>query len=241
MLTAEGVVIGVTELLDKGRYLKILTATGLLEVYVRGAKKPTSKNNPGTEIFCYSRVSVTPGKHCFVLDSSEVIRQFYTCRTDIYKLSLAAFFAEAILSSGIGKDGADTLRLLLLCLYRLDRNDRENELIKAVFELRYACDIGYMPALAGCDVCHAYDGDLSLIIKSGKLLCREHNPGNEGFPLSPALLHALRFVCLSDIKKITDFKLSLGALKQFSELAEKYLCYHTEKKYRTLEYYNGIK
>jgi DNA repair protein RecO (recombination protein O) len=243
MLNLQGLIIGVTELEDRGRYLKLLTEHGIYEIYARGAKKATSKNNPGTEIFCYTRVSVTPGKQRLTLDSSEVKEQFYNLRTDIKKLSLAAFFAEAVTTSGIGKDGAETLKLLLLCLYHLDKGDRETDLIKAVFELRYACDIGFLPALAGCDICHSYDGfgngGMSFLTHSGKLLCHEHNPHNDGVLLSPALLHTLRFVCLSDINKICDFKLSEETLKAFAGVAESYLIYHTDKKYKTLGYYNG--
>ncbi|MDR0974709.1 MAG: DNA repair protein RecO [Ruminococcus sp.] len=238
MITKKGLIIGVTELEDKGRYLRVLTLDGVHEIYVRGAKKVTSKNNPGTEIFCYSNLCASPGKNGLVLDSSEPERQFYNLRFDIKKLALANFFAEIITAFGIGHE--ETLNLFLLCLHYLDSGNRETALIKSVFEFRYSCEIGFMPKLLGCDVCHKYDGDLSLIIGSGKLLCREDNPNNDGYALSPAVLHAIRFICLSDIKKICDFKLQAEAGRELSIISENYLVHHTEKHLKSLDYYNRL-
>jgi DNA repair protein RecO (recombination protein O) len=267
MITEKGLIIGVTELEDKGRYLRVLTAGGVHEVYVRGAKKITSKNNAGTEIFCYSRLCVTPGKSGLVLDSSEPERQFYNLRFDIKKLALANYFAEVTIHNGIGIDDGvkkgETLNLFLLCLHYLDAGNRETALIKSVFELRYACEIGFMPKLLGCDVCHKYDDGLTFIIASGKLLCAEHysaehrfaehisaehvsaghynvHVNTKGDPLSPAVLHALRFVCLSDLKKICDFKLSIDAQKDLSQISENYLTFHTEKHLKSLSYFNKL-
>ncbi|MDR0987410.1 MAG: DNA repair protein RecO [Ruminococcus sp.] len=240
MITKKGLIIGVTELEDKGRYLRVLTDDGVHEVYARGAKKITSKNNAGTEIFCYSRLCATPGKNGLILDSSEPERQFYNLRFDIKKLALANYFAEVVMHSGIGTEKTgETLNLFLLCLYYLDAGNRETALIKAVFELRYACEIGFMPGLIGCDVCHKYDEGLTFVIKSGKLYCEEHLNGT-GYPLSPAVLHALRFVCLSELKKICDFKLSPEAERDLARIAENYLIYHTEKHLKSLTYYNRL-
>jgi DNA repair protein RecO (recombination protein O) len=253
MVTTNGLIIGVTELEDKGRYLRILCSDGIHEIYARGAKKSTSKNNPGTEIFCYSKICFSigkggtggkGGKDGFTLDSSEPLKQFYNLRTDIKKLALANFFADIVSRFGVGNsnntDKESTLNLFLLCLHHLDTGNREIGIIKSVFELRYACEIGFMPALIGCGECHKYD-DLSFVISSGKLYCDEHIKDNSGLKLSETVLHAIRFVCLSDLKKICDFKLSDTAAKDFYNIAEKYLLYHTEKHLQSLDYFNRLK
>jgi DNA repair protein RecO (recombination protein O) len=279
MQTFNGCIIHITELEEKGRYLKVLTERGIVDIFMRGAKKTTSKNNAGTEHYCYSKFSVAAssrgGETRYTLDSSESLQQFYELRLDIKKLALAAYFAHEIETGGVVPE---TLNLLLLCLFRLCENTVPERIIKAAFELRYACEIGFMPDLTGCAVCHKYDGDLSLNLEHGKLYCSEHcstqyseqnsvhipgggltnggfpsdglaNGGfqgdglaNGGFPLSPALLHALRFVCLSDIKKICDFTLVKPSSEQLSYIAETYLALHTERQFRnkSLEYYKKL-
>jgi DNA repair protein RecO (recombination protein O) len=269
MQTFNGCIIRITELEEKGRYLKVLTERGIVDIFMRGAKKTTSKNNAGTEHYCYSKFSVAAssrgGETRYTLDSSESLRQFYELRLDIKKLALAAYFAHEIETGGVVPE---TLNLLLLCLFRLCENTVPERIIKAAFELRYACEIGFMPDLTGCAVCHKYDGDLSLNLEHGKLYCSvhrsehhseqrsEYNPSgvltnggfpgdglaNGGFPLSPALLHALRFVCLSDIKKICDFTLVKPSSEQLSYIAETYLALHTERQFRnkSLEYYKKL-
>jgi DNA repair protein RecO (recombination protein O) len=243
MFTIKGVVIHITELSEKGRFLRVLTEKGLTDVFVRGAKKSVSKNNPGTEIFCYAKfslaVSVKNVETRYILDSSEVISQFYELRFDIKKLALASYFAAEISYSGAA---SETLNLFLLCLHRLSETDRPESVIKAAFELRYACEIGFMPDLIGCEVCRQYDGDLSFIEGSGKLLCNAHNPGQKGIPLSPAVLHALRYIVLSDLKKICDFTLAPPSMERLSYLAENYLTIHSDKKHRNeaLEYYKKL-
>jgi DNA repair protein RecO (recombination protein O) len=243
MLIIKGLVLRVVELEEKGRFLKILTEKGITDIYMRGAKKTTSKNNAGTESFCYGKFAVasTHKGHetRLVLDSSECLQQFYDIRLDIKKLALCSFFAEEIEYSGTT---SETLNLFLLCLHCLSKDVYKAEIIKAAFELRYACEIGFMPDLTGCEVCHKYDGDLSFVPSSGKLLCEKHNPAHSGIFLSAAVLHALRYVCLSDLKKICDFTLAPDTLTQFAALAEHYLVIHSDKSRRNkaLEYYKKL-
>jgi hypothetical protein len=60
--------------------------------------------------------------------------------------------------------------------------------------------------------------------------------------LPPAVLHALRYIVLSDLEKICDFVLLSPSLERLSDLAENYLLLHTEKKHRNeaLEYYKKL-
>jgi DNA repair protein RecO (recombination protein O) len=244
MVTKTGLIIGITELEEKGRFLRVLCEDGIFEIYARGAKKATSKNNPGTEIFCYSKICASQGKNGYILDSTEVIRQFYNIRLDLKKLALANFFAEVITSNGIGigSEQGETQKLFLLCLHYLDKEDNERSLsvIKSAFELRYTCEIGFMPKLLGCDECHKYDGDLSFQIESGKLICHEHNPHGAGIVINNTVLHAIRFICLSDLKKICDFKINKNDEKTLSDISQGYLTYHTERKYKAAEYFSRL-
>jgi DNA repair protein RecO (recombination protein O) len=238
----KGVVIKLTELEEKGRILSILTENGMMSVTARGAKKPTSKNNPATDYFSYADFSVTENKGRYYLESSRPIRIFRDLAGDIEKLALAAYFADVLSFSGTsnfrGCDCGDEMKTFLLALSHLEKNTRENAFIKAVFEMRIACAIGFLPELIGCAECYKYKDDMYFDISSGALFCAEHN--ESGVKISNSLLDTIRFVCLSPVEKIMNFKISDRTQKEFSRLSEQYLIYHMENKPKTLGYYKKL-
>jgi DNA repair protein RecO (recombination protein O) len=255
----KGVVIKITELEEKGRILYILTESGVISVTARGAKKPTSKNNPAAEVFSYADFSVNENRGRYFLESSRPIKVFFGLANDFEKLSLAAYFAEVLFYSGtvrnagkrkIGEnenqanitfavpDGTDELKTMLICLQNLEKNTRENAFIKAVFEMRIASAIGFLPDLIGCAECYKYQGDIYFDIASGALFCKEHN--TSGIKISDSLLDTIRFVCLSPVEKIMNFKIGEKTQKEFSKLSENYLIYHMENKPKTLNFYKKL-
>jgi DNA repair protein RecO (recombination protein O) len=238
----KGIVIKITELEEKGRILSILTDSGIITVTVRGAKKPTAKNNPATDYFSYADFSITENKGRYYLESSRPIRIFHALAADILKLSLADYFAEFLFYSGTSKlhknDCTDELKTMLICLQNLEKNTRENAFIKAVFEMRISSAIGFLPDLIGCAECYKYSGDIYFDIASGALYCKEHNVN--GIRISDSLLDTIRFVCLSPVEKIMNFKIGEKTQKEFSKLAENYLIYHMENKPKTLNFYKKL-
>ncbi|MDR0991553.1 MAG: DNA repair protein RecO [Ruminococcus sp.] len=246
----KGVVIKKIELEEKGRILYVLTENGIVKISARGAKKPTSKNNPAAEMFSYAEFSVSEGKDRLYLDSSKPLKIFWNIRTDIKKLALAAYFAEVLFYCGISDKGEeksarfagdckDELKTFLLALDCLDKDNRTEAFIKAVFEMRTACAIGFLPDLIGCAECYRYSGGMNFDIANGQLFCKEHN--KNGTAISESLLDTLRFVCLSPVEKIMSFKIGEKTQKEFSRLAENYLIYHLEKKFKTLGYYRSLR
>jgi DNA repair protein RecO (recombination protein O) len=261
----KGVVIKKCEFEEKGRLLYVLTENGIVKISVRGAKKPTSKNNPAAEMFSYADFSVTESRDRLYLDSSKPIKIFWNIRGDIKKLALAAYFAEVLFFCGVSGEGEsggsgadknggrgadksadarfsgdckDELKTLLIALDCLDKGNRDESFIKSVFEMRIACAIGFLPDLIGCAECFRYQGNMFFDIAAGQLFCREHN--TSGIAISNSLLDTIRFVCLSAVEKITCFKIGDRTQKEFSRLAEEYLIYHLEKKFKTLLYYKKM-
>jgi DNA repair protein RecO (recombination protein O) len=255
----KGIVIKITELEEKGRILSILTDSGIITVTARGAKKPTAKNNPSTDYFSYADFSITENKGRYYLESSRPIRVFHALAADIEKLSLAAYFAEVLFYSGTARnagkrkisenenqanltfavpDGTDELKTLLLSLQALEKSTRENTFVKAVFEMRIASAIGFLPDLIGCAECYKYSGDIYFDIASGALYCNDHNVN--GVKISDSLLDTIRFVCLSPVEKIMNFKIGEKTQKEFSKLSENYLIYHMENKPKTLSFYKKL-
>lgn len=97
---------------------------------------------------------------CF-LNSSESEKLFYNIRLDPKKTALASYFSELLMYIRTEESGCDEImRLTLNTLYFLDKGDRDNELLKSIFEFRLLCEAGLRPALLGCSVCMAYEADI---------------------------------------------------------------------------------
>lgn len=76
-------------------------------------------------------------------------------------------------------------------------------MVKAVFELRTMSECGFMPQLACCRDCGAYEGDtFYLDVQEGHLLCADcAAKAGKSCNLDLGALYALRHICLVDDKK----------------------------------------
>lgn len=243
ILNTDVIVLSRTETGDSGFYLKALSPDlGLIDINARGVKKQGAKNSPASQLFACSRMSLSLSKGRYYIDSSTVTKVFYPLRLDIRLFSLASYFAQAIIGLTTENQTArDIYRLLANSLYMLSERGSDPEFIRFIFQMRFMGDIGFLPGLLGCDVCYETHPVMYFSIETGRLFCREHIPAD--MPLrevSASMVEALRYVCLSPIEKVFNFKLSDRARDALAALSEDYLIYHTERKFDTLDFYKNM-
>ena len=143
-----------------------------------------------------------------------------------------------------GEPCPELLSLLLNCLYALDSLDKPLAQVKAVFELRLLCLLGYEPMLEGCVVCGAAQPlHPRLNLSQGVLHCQSC-AGQAGrgvsMPLNPAALAAARHIAGDGGKKLFSFALDPGSLTMLGDAAEAFLMTQLERGWRTLDYYKQI-
>lgn len=247
----EGVVILEHPIGESDKYITVLTYDlGRVEIFAKGAHKITSKNHAATQSYVYSRFGVTVKNDKFYLNSSEIIRDFYNIRLDIKKLALAYYISDvmryAVTSNNVTHESVIT-RIVLNCFHMLDTDKRSCEFVKSVFELRFMSEIGFMPTLIGCNECYKYDADVMFfMIDKTKVYCEEHfceKGYEEGFynvKINPGVFSALQFICLSDIEKLFNFRVSPGCLAKLNEITEKYICTHLSRGFKSLDYYHSV-
>jgi DNA repair protein RecO (recombination protein O) len=138
-------------------------------------------------------------------------------------------------------ESEEILRLFLNSLYLLKSDKKTPSFIKAVTEFRLMSLAGYMPQLVGCDICGEYETAVMGFDKeSGKIYCEKCTPPHS-FKVQLSVIKAMRFVALSDFEKIFSFSVSDDNLKIFQYLTEDYLLNKTQRKFKTLDFYNVIK
>lgn len=226
---------------------KILTLLspdlGVISASAKGSLRLKNKLFSACGLFCYSEFSLTQGRSTWFVEEAQVKQVFHGLSGSIEGMALAMYLAELVntIPPAPG-DSAAQLRLLLNSLYLISEKKKPIEQIKAVFELRFLAQGGYMPDLVCCKSCHRYDGgDFYLDVTDGTLLCREcaakiGRPAN----LDGGALVALRHICLVEDKKVFAFALAPGSMEMLGRVTERYAVNHAEHPLRTLDFLHSV-
>ena len=249
LITVMGLVIAERNYGENDRFIDILTAEqGVVEICVKGARKLTGKNNASTQLFAYAKFCFSRRNDKYYLNSSELIRVFYKLRLDIKKLALAEYFVEiSRYCVTSGQTAKDIMSLLLNSLHFLSEDMRSCEFLKSVFEMRFMSEIGMLPQLIGCRDCYKYEAEeMFFMADRACLLCGEHFYSRDfeenyyHIRLTGTVLHTLRFICLSDMKRLFNFRIGDESLKLLNEITEKYILTRLSRGFKTLDFYKQL-
>ena len=240
----EGLVLREVKVGEADRILTILTPDkGVISASAKGSLRLKNKLFSACGLFCYSEFTLTPARSVWTVDEAQVKQVFHGLSSSIEGVSLAMYLAELVLAMPPETAEAPLqLRLLLNSLYLIAQGKKDLHQIKAVFELRFLSQGGYMPDLLCCKGCGKYDGgDFWLDAEDGSLLCREC-AARAGRPvnLDSGALVALRHICLVEDKKIFAFTLGSRSLGLLGQAAEWYALTHAGKNLRTLDFLHGV-
>lgn len=229
---------------DESRYIRILTRKqGVISCYARGSKNIKKSIFAPTQPLCYSRFELFSGKRGYIIDDAELNKSFYDLRVSVEKLALAQYICELILKNiGSGVSASEHLDLALNSLYVLEGNEKPLELVKAVFELRLAELLGFMPNVLYCEKCGAYESDIMYYeLLKNCLYCSDCCDGNENMlRLSKGALAAVRYILLAEPKKLFSFSISQESLEQLAQFAEGYMLSVSLSYPKTIDYYKQI-
>jgi len=242
---------------ENDKLLTLLTAErGRLTVCVKGGKSLKNKNLASSQLLCYSEFTVKERKGFYTLSEAALIEQFFGLRGDLDRFAAAQYIADVAGEVCVeNNDEGEMLRLTLNTLYMLSETDRDVDFVKAVFELRTAALSGFCPDLTACGLCEGTEGEpMYLDVMNGSLRCGECF-GTEAdtdsrigaatatviLPLSPSVLHGMRYVIGAPAKRVFSFTLPEEAQADFCRVCEKYFVNQLERSFRTLEFYHNIR
>ena len=241
-LTTKGLIIKEQTTGESDRLVTLLTADfGLIKAFVRRAKNLKNQNVSSTSLFVYGDFVLYKGKDAYVIDSASPIEVFFDLRRDIETLALAQYFAQLTYYLGAEEHPApETLRLVLNALHLLCKGKTNVKKLKAVVEMRMLCLGGYMPNILACYRCGKYESDLMFFdVQEGCIYCDECLRNN-AIPAPSSVIAAIRFICLSEISKVFNFKLGEENLEILSDICEKYMLSRIDGKLSTLDFYKTL-
>jgi DNA repair protein RecO (recombination protein O) len=253
-ISTDGAVLRVRDIGKATRILVILTReSGIIDVFANGARNPKSRLAAVAQPFAYSDFIISLKKDIYTVNTGEIKHSFYSLREDIDKLSIAFYFCELTMllapkpGTQCGSPG-DYLRLFLNALNFLENGLRENNFLKAVYELRLLSISGYMPDLVCCAVCGAYEsesGGYSFYPRRGRLVCSGCFEGTESdvsaLHITSPVLSAMRHIIYSDLEDLFNFQLSKEALELLGKVCEAYITEQMERTFTSLDFYKSLK
>ncbi len=250
MVDINGLVLGETPIGDNKKYIKILTdRLGKISVITYGTSGMKSKHFSAVKPFSYSSFTLSEKNGVYTLKEAELKTSFFKISSDVKSLALGSYIVSvADFVSNEDDDSTELLSLTLNSLFALVNSIKSPQIIKAVFELKCAAIIGFAPSIIACSVCNRDIADTPSYMKiyDGNAVCKEClekttiSEYEVLTPLSPSIVSAMRYVVISDIKKMFSFTLDEQELDAFSELCEKYLSAHIEKGFSALEIYKTL-
>ncbi len=239
----DGLILKEQNIGERDKLVTVLTRDlGIIRAFVRGAKSFKNRKNSATGMFCYSKLSIYKQKDSYIIDEAEPIETFFGLRSDLYKISLAQYFCELVLSL-VPEDepSEEYLRLMLNSFHFISTNKLPDTQIKAITELRMMCIAGFMPNLIACEKCGTYETDTMYFdMENGLLYCENCMGIDALFQLDIGLIRALRHICFSEFERIYSFTMDESALSDLSYITEKYLLSTLQKTFKTLNFLKEI-
>lgn len=239
----KGIVLRETEYKDSDKILTLLTdQAGLMTVRAWGVKRKNSPLKSGCQLFAYSEFTVQEKQGFRRVQEAVPIELFSALRGDIELLSLASYFAQA--TEVLAQEDCPDTELLSLVLHTMNALcvGKEQQLVKAAFELRLAALSGYEPDFSSCASCGVEEVEY-FDVTHGTMLCGNcKRLATDGLrmPISLGTLQALRYAVTCEIKKLFAFTLGESALKEFAGVAEAYLLSQLERGFYTLDFYKSL-
>ena len=243
-LTIQAIVLRVTDYNDRDALLTVLTRNhGKLTIKARGLRRKNSPLIAPCQLLTFGEFTLFEYRAMYTVNEAHSVELFTPLRSDLEKLSLGTYFAQAAeLLSQEDLPNPELLSLLLNCLYALSKLDTPQALVKAVFELRGACLAGYEPNLYGCHRCGNPFPD-RIDLSEGRLECngcRDHTSNGIRMPITAGMLEAMHYITTCDAKKIFSFQIGDDTVAQLSAVTESYLTTQLERGFSALDFYKSL-
>lgn len=244
-ISIKGVVVKEVNYGESDKILTVLTAEdGIISVIAKRCRNLKNKSGASPQLLSYCSFLLYESKRGYIVNECEVIEVFWGVINDLKTLSLAQYFCElTLVLSPESPNSADFLKLFLNCIFYLSGKNKDILLIKSIFEMRSMSLCGYIPNLISCNKCKKYNpGKIKFFISRGIIVCTDCSKKylTGGHDIAPGVLFALRHIIYSPNEKLFSFKISDECLKKLSAISEKYVIYHLDTDFKSLNFYKSL-
>ena len=206
-ITCTGMVLRSRPAGENDRLITLLAGTeGKLNVFVRGARKPSSRFAASSETFAFGEFKLSHGTSAYYLNDADISNYFEEFRTDIELAAYASYFAEiADYYCVEGDDATAMLGLLYASLLALHNPNFSYRLVRCIFVLRAIVLNGEFPGLP------------------------------QGRSFNEAVITAIDRIENADLRHLYTFKLTEPAEEELFKLTTEYEKRFMDRRFKSLE------
>ena len=231
----KGIIIAEKVMSDFDKMLTILTPNmGKIECVAKGSRRSKSLLMAGTQFLCFGDYMLYKGGENYSMNSCETIELFYNIRTDLDKLKYAVYITKIINDvTTENQNNYKILQLYLNTLYVISNTNKDLEFVTSIFRLRLLSIIGYRPEIEECKTCKEKENLTKFSIRDNGFKCTACGKQDKGaIDMSETTKDAIRYIILSDAKKIYSFQVPKESIEELKIISKLYLTEKLEKEYK---------
>ena len=243
LVKTKGVIIKSIDYKENDKLIWAYTEeVGKITFIARGAKKSKSKNLSITLPLCFGEYVFFKGKNLYNLQEGKILNSFQGLLNNLDKLTYSSYICELIdICVQEGEINKLLFRDFITCLYLLNTDAMDYELLVRAFELRLLKATGYGLQFDNCSLCKkkiATAEYISLSHYGGVCIeCKKEH----GLHVSKAAYNALRFLNNTPMDKIYRLNITTEIKKQIERVTTFIINTNYSKKPKSLEMLNYIK
>ena len=238
----KGLVIRQVNFGDYDKMLTLLTAElGKISVSAKGVRSMKSKNRAASELLCFGEFVLNPPKgDVYSLSSAECIESFYHLRDDCVRLALGIYMAD-LAGHLAPEDMGMGIKVLLNCLYMLQDEEKDINLLKIIYDLKILKESGFLPRVSSCVSCETEEGPFAFSPVQGGVLCRRCASllglKAEGTRASSFMDYIIKAPFVSGLFKT---EVDEPTLKKATAYTESFIACHVAEHMKTLDYFKKL-
>lgn len=222
---------------NMGDYDKMVTLLtpdlGKIGCAAKGARRPKSTLMAGTQFLCFGDFLVYKGAGSYHINSCEPIEIFYNLRLDLDKLTYASKVSKIV--NDVTDENQNTYRILQLTLntiYIISESDKDLDFVLSIFKIRLLSLLGFRPVIDKCTNCKCKEKLRYFSLRDSELKCEACGRQDKGaIEISDTTIKAIKYIIMSDPKKIYSFELSEQNKKELELVSKLYLNECLDKEY----------
>jgi DNA repair protein RecO (recombination protein O) len=221
----EGIVIRSMDYGESNRIIAIYTRhNGKMSVMVRGAKKMNSRLASVTQLFTHGEFVMFKTSSMGTLNQGEPYDSHRKLREGLHMSAYSAYVVELIDRIVPESESNEMMFEQLKASLEAIESGKDAAIVLHIMEMKMLAAAGYLPQLDACVSCGSKEGEMSLSITQGGVLCSNCRT-SDSYALHPsaAVLKMLRLFQRMDLRRLGSIEVKPNTKAQLKHIMRAYM------------------